>query len=209
MLILGSDPGTSNSGYTVTNITKKTLQILEIGMIESTFKNMTEQTQYKKLTKAERAKLAKQGIKRPTKEHMKSYPPFSEGYATFYNSVNTLLDDYNIECMIAERFQTRGNMGPLIEMVSMQLGTYATLCYQHQIQFRLVVASQWKNAIHKIGGDSYLEDIYQYAHQFGLTPHECDSTGMALYQAEALGLMPLQISLQKWRSTIALYMKKK
>jgi hypothetical protein len=205
MMMLGNDPGTTNSGYTVLNITKKALTILEIGMIESTFKNMTDQVQYKKLTKAERVKLAKQGIKRPGKEHQLSYPAFSDGFATYYNCVNKLLDDYpDIKCMVAERFQTRGNMGPLIEMVSMQLGTNATLCYQRGIQFRLVVASQWKNEINRI---IVLEDIYEYAKQFGLTPHECDSTGMALYQAAYLGIMPLEISLLKWRSAIAKWSK--
>lgn len=205
MIILGCDPGTSNCGYTVTSITAKKLDIKEIGMIESTFHNMTEEIKYKDLTKAEKAKLAKQGIKRPGNEHKKSWPPLAEGFAKYFIAVNKLLDDYEIECMLAERFQTRGNMGPLIEMVSMQLGTMATLCYQRQIKFRLVVASQWKNEINKIGD---LESVYEYAHQFGLTPHECDSTGMALYQADKLGIMPLAISLSKWRQAIAQYMKR-
>lgn len=204
MIILGNDPGTANSGYSVIDITPKRWNYLEIGMIESTFKNMTEQTQYKRITKAARAQAKKKGI-RLTKKDMPSFPPFSEGYSTYFISVNQLLEDYRIECMIAERFQTRGNMGPLIEMVSMQLGTMACLCFQRQVKFRLVVASQWKNTINKI---LPLEDFYTYAHQFGITPHECDSTGMALYQAAHLGIMPLEISLTKWRQALSRHMKK-
>jgi len=204
--ILGCDPGTTNAGYSVVDFTKKTFSILEIGMIESTFKNMTDNVQHKKLTKAQRAKLLKQtGAKRITKDMLPSQPPFSEGFLKYYNSVNKLLGDYNLKGMIAERFQTRGNMGPLIEMVSMQLGVFATLSHQMGFPMRLVVASQWKNRINDI---SNLEDIYTYAHQYGLTPHECDSTGMALYQADHLGIMPLEISLGQWRKAITTYAKR-
>lgn len=205
MQILGNDPGTASFGYTVLDATKRDFKILEIGMIESTIRNLTEERAYKKPTKAEKAKAEKQGI-RLTKNNMPFFVPLTEGFPIYYNCVNQLIEDYKLSWYVAERFQTRGIGGPTIEMVSMMNGITATLCHSNNIKFRYVVASQWKNEINKIGD---LEAIYDYAKQFGLTPHECDSTGIALYQLHKLDYLPLQISLQKWRQSITKYMNKK
>lgn len=196
------DAGTANCGYSVIAISKKNnLRLLDIGQITSTFRNLTEETVYKKPTKAQRTAAAKRGEKL-TKDKLPSFPPFAQSFPSFYNAIDGIFKEYPLNSVIAERFQTRGHGGPLIEMVGIQLGTLKTISHQRNVTARLVIASQWKNRINKL---SNLEDIYDYAKQFGLTPHECDSMGMTLFHAEVLGILPLETSLIQWRSAISAY----
>jgi hypothetical protein len=204
MLGMGYDAGTHNAAYSIIKLSKKSFDFLEIGMIDSTFKNMTDNIIYKKPTKADRAKAKKAGV-RLLKTDMPSFLPLKDEFPKFYKVIEDITNEYKLEYFIGERFQTRGNGGPLIEMVSMQLGVIYTINHMKNIASRLVVASQWKNKVNSI---SNLEDIYAYAHQFNITPHECDSTGMALYQADALGVLPLEISIAQWRRKLSTYVKR-
>lgn len=81
--------------------------------------------------------------------------------------------------MIAERFQTRGNGGPLIEMVSSMLGllggTYP------KIPMKLTIASAWKNKVQK-RFDVDLREIYK---EIAVAPHQLDAALIAIYGLEA------------------------
>lgn len=205
MIGMGFDCGTSNAGYTIASFVKKKFIIHEIGQIESTFNNLTEDVIHKKPTKAERALAKKQGLK--VKDILPSYPPFSECYPIFYNTIMGIYKDHALNFFVGERFQNRGpsSGGPLIEKISVQLGTIAAIGYANGFKTRFVIASQWKNAVNKIAD---LESMYEYAAQFGFTPHECDSSGMLLYQASYLDLLPLETGLSQWRAEIARYYKR-
>lgn len=80
--------------------------------------------------------------------------------------------------MIAERFQTRGNGGPLIEMVSCMLGllggTYP------KMPLKLTIASAWKNKVQK-RFDVDLKEIYPTT---GVQPHQLDAALIGIYGLE-------------------------
>lgn len=204
MIILGNDGGTVNFGYSILKVTPKTLKFLEIGQFINTIKNLTDLPVYKKVTKAERAKAKKKGI-RLTKKNRPFVNPFYESFPIYYNSVNKVFEEYKIDAIIMERFQTRGIGGPLIEMVSMMNGITTTLAHQRKATVKLTPASIWKNAVNKIYS---LDDLYAYGKEFAFTPHECDSSLMALFLADAKGVMTLQTGLSKWKKAISEYAKR-
>lgn len=203
-LMWGNDAGTANYGYTVMPFSKKGFEFSEIGQILSTFKNLNHEEFRRDPTKAQKTAAFKKGIKL-TKKDMPAIPAFQDTYPKFYGVLDEISTTYKFTHAVIERFQTRGNGGPLIEMVGIQLGTMAALAHQRKFQLRLITAGVWKNALNKV---SNLEDVYEYAKQFGLTPHECDSTGMSLYQASILGILPLEKSLPYWRKAISEWAKK-
>lgn len=82
------------------------------------------------------------------------------------------------QALIAERFQTRGNGGPLIELVSVMLGllngTYP------ELPFKFITASTWKNAFnrrHQVD----LKDLYT---QLRMPAHSFDATLIGIYGLE-------------------------
>ena len=78
--------------------------------------------------------------------------------------------------IIAERFQTRGNGGPLIEMVGSMLG----LMHQYKVPMKLTVASAWKNAFNR-RFDVDLKEIYPTT---SVEPHQLDACLLAIYGLE-------------------------
>lgn len=204
MLGLGNDPGSNNSGYTVIDFGKKDWKILEIGMLVSAFGNLTELPKYKPYTKAqkERAKRDKKRLSKKDQPILK--PAFSDAFPVFVNAVDQLFNDYKLGFYVAERFQTRGNGGATIEIISMMNGMLAYKCFLHKVKARFIIASQWKNAINKFID---LEDIYAFAKPLGLTPHECDSCGMLLYEASQKGLINLEQALNVWKKKLHAYAK--
>lgn len=82
----------------------------------------------------------------------------------------------------AERFQTRGNGGPTIELVSSMLGILD--CFG--IPLRFITASTWKNAFNRrftVHSDKALEVMYQHIEK-PLTPHQLDSVLIGVYGLE-------------------------
>ena len=83
MIGFGYDAGTSNAAYSIIDFKPKSFDFIEVGMIDSTFKNLTENVVYKRITKADRAKAKKQGM-RISKKDMPFYPPLNEEFPKFY-----------------------------------------------------------------------------------------------------------------------------
>ena len=88
---------------------------------------------------------------------------------------------YAPNASIAERFQTRGNGGPTIELVSTMNALTMAI---KRMPFKYVVASQWKNAFNKRFNDC-LKDMYA---ECLTTPHQLDAILIGCYGLElALG----------------------
>jgi Holliday junction resolvasome RuvABC endonuclease subunit len=80
------------------------------------------------------------------------------------------------DAIIGERFQTRGNGGPLIEQVSVMLG----LMHQYGVPMKLTVASAWKNAFNR----RFQTDLRQIYPTVSVQPHQLDASLIAIYGLE-------------------------
>jgi hypothetical protein len=78
----------------------------------------------------------------------------------------------------AERFQTRGNSGPLIEFVSCMLGLVAGT--YPKVPFKLTIASSWKNKVQK-RFDVDLKEVYT---ETLVQPHQLDAALIGIYGLE-------------------------
>ncbi len=84
-----------------------------------------------------------------------------------------------ISGIVGERFQTRGNGGPLIEQVSAMLGLIRGR--YPNIPIKLTVASAWKNKIRR-RFDTDLRDIYP---DVDVQPHQLDASLIGVFGLEA------------------------
>lgn len=80
--------------------------------------------------------------------------------------------------VVAERFQTRGHGGPLIEQVSTMLGLIGGHWYETPI--KLVIASSWKQSMQR-RFDIDLKAVYP---QLGVQPHQLDASLIGVYGLE-------------------------
>lgn len=78
--------------------------------------------------------------------------------------------------IIAERFQTRGNGGPLIELVSVMIGVMD----RYDKPIKAIVASQWKNDFKRRFGLD-LKDLYD---DVMVQPHQLDASLIGIYGLE-------------------------
>lgn len=79
--------------------------------------------------------------------------------------------------IILERFQSRGGMGPLIELVTLMLGIILTR-YKRPVKF--ITAATWKNAFHR-KYDAELDSMYKVCKT---PPHQLDATLIGCYGLE-------------------------
>ena len=79
--------------------------------------------------------------------------------------------------IVAERFQTRGNGGPLIEQVSAMLGLVKG---RYHIPVKLTVASTWKNKVQRRFGID-LKEVYAEA---DVQPHQIDACLIGVFGLE-------------------------
>lgn len=85
---------------------------------------------------------------------------------------------YEPRLTIAERFQTRGNGGPTIELVSTMNALFGAV---RRIPYKYIPASQWKVAFNRRWGDDYLKGMYEDCRT---TPHQLDSVLIGVYGLE-------------------------
>lgn len=185
MLILGADPGESNYGYAVVRRGKK-MDILEIGQITDTIKNLTHNLQKPKVR--HKVKTNKNGTKKPTK-WKDELPPLQDVLPLYYNTILSIYADYpDVEETYVERFQTRGVKSKSVETVSMMNGVTATMCMQRETKFHCIIAGTWKNAINK---HLDLEELYKFGKSLGFSPHEIDATCIGLTRGGTIPPPPL------------------
>lgn len=77
--------------------------------------------------------------------------------------------------IIIERFQSRGGMGPLIEIISLMLGIILQR-YKRPVKF--ITAATWKNAFHRRFDPLELDDMYKVCRT---PPHQLDATFIGCY----------------------------
>jgi len=109
--------------------------------------------------------------------------------------------------MIAERFQTRGNGGPLIEQVSCMLGILRGTYPDTSI--KLTIASAWKNSMNRRFADEFRGhalyanekgefDLRQVYDHIDVQPHQLDASLIGIYGLEqGLGL-DIDFDLHEW-----------
>lgn len=86
---------------------------------------------------------------------------------------------YSPDLVIAERFQTRGNGGPTIELVSTM---NALLGAMRRIPYKYIPASQWKVPFNRRWGDKeFLKGLYA---DCLTTPHQLDAVLIGIYGLE-------------------------
>lgn len=103
---------------------------------------------------------------------------FMSASALFMAEVQRWVTLYQPHGIIAERFQTRGLGGPLIEMVSSMLGLLRGM--YPQLPIKLVTAASWKNNYQR-RFEFQLDDVYPLCRT---TPHQLDACFIGTYGLE-------------------------
>jgi hypothetical protein len=98
----------------------------------------------------------------------------------FLEEMDRWITEFQPRGIVAERFQTRGIGGPLIEQVSSMLGLLAGR--YHTLPVKLITAATWKNAFHRRFDTVTLDDLYR---ESLTTPHQLDSCFIGIYGLEA------------------------
>ena len=104
---------------------------------------------------------------------------FAQGRELFLSEVARWVDTFKPNGIIAERFQTRGNGGPLIECVGVMLGLLAGSYAKLPVTF--ITASTWKNAYHARFAGSDLKLTYT---SLRVPPHQLDASLIGCFGLE-------------------------
>jgi hypothetical protein len=102
---------------------------------------------------------------------------FNQKSSAFIHELDTWMQ-FAPDGIVAERFQTRGNSGPLIEYVSSMLGLIKGIYWDTPI--KLTIASAWKNRVQRRFGID-LKEIYP---QIGVQPHQLDAALIGVFGLE-------------------------
>lgn len=103
---------------------------------------------------------------------------FNDNRVTFLSEIGPWMQ-HSPDGIIAERFQTRGNGGPLIELVSAMLGLLGAKYPRTKI--KLTVASAWKNKLQR----RFNVDLKEIYPQVNVQPHQLDAALIGVYGLEA------------------------
>lgn len=103
---------------------------------------------------------------------------YLEHRKAFTDELERWLKLFKPDLLIAERFQTRGNGGPLIELVSTMNGVIGML--RPKTQFKFVTAATWKNKFNR-RFPVQLDELYANCLT---TPHALDATLIGCYGLE-------------------------
>ena len=103
---------------------------------------------------------------------------FTQARRNFLHEIGKWVRVFKPKAIIGERFQTRGNGGPLIEFVSVMLGMLAGK--YEKLPIRLITASTWKNKFNRRFGVD-LKELYP---TLSITPHAFDASLIGVYGLE-------------------------
>jgi hypothetical protein len=104
---------------------------------------------------------------------------FTSSSEKFMAEVDRWTSCYSPHALIAERFQTRGNSGPLIEYCSAMLALIRGI--NRTIPFKAITAATWKNAWHRRFEPLQLDDMYKLTLT---TPHQLDAIFIGIFGLE-------------------------
>jgi hypothetical protein len=106
-----------------------------------------------------------------------------DSVSQFLGELEILFHTIEPDVVVIERFQTRGLMGTTVELVGFMIGIVAGFIHRRNSDHglntmtKLVVASQWKNAVNKKTDLSRMYSLLDGPHQH----HRLDAMMMALY----------------------------
>jgi hypothetical protein len=112
----------------------------------------------------------------------------------FLEEIDRWIDVFKPNGIVVERFQTRGNSGPLIEYVGVMIG----LLGGYRMPIKAITASTWKNDFHRRFDPLTLDSLYN---ECAITPHQLDSCFIGIYGLEKgigsrLDFDPVKIAIQ-------------
>lgn len=147
--VLSCDPGTANFAYAVTRIRIK--QPFRFKLLESGM------------------------IQNPVRDLTGLLVDQTKA---FEDEIQSLIDQYGVNVIIAERFMNRGRNGNTGELVSFMLGLMMKIPETH---LTLITAAQWKNAFNKFQD---LKELYkEMKRRCKMEPHPIDAACMSIYSA--------------------------
>ena len=108
-------------------------------------------------------------------------------------------EDWRVTHAIYERFQSRRLTTPAIELVGVMGGVMLIVMHgMYRKRVRAIVASEWKRAVDKAGGEGTLQAQYDFAAEYGIKPHTVDSIGIGCYGAAGYaGRLPFPLETYK------------
>lgn len=144
--ILGLDPGKNNFAFSVVEL-------------------RTNPTRYR---------IIEHGM---IKSPVQSMNGLDSGYElkVFAAEIRRLKKKHKIDYAVGERFMTRGNGGPLIEIISYMLGAVGTI---FGTECCWLSAAIWKNAFNKRYD---LKEFYEELKPYGIPTHRIDAISIGLY----------------------------
>lgn len=127
------------------------------------------------------------------KEAVKDVINCQKAALDFKNKLVDLKTKYDFDCIVAERFQTRGLRGKTVECINIMLGII--LNEFQDMDVTLLTAATWKN---RYNTNSSLNDLYLDLKdaQCGIKPalrktiHELDCSLMGIYRACVIFKLP-------------------
>lgn len=102
----------------------------------------------------------------------------------YIKEISQLVVEYDVDFIIAERYQSRRMGGTTIELVNMMLGTLRGIAHVKNTPLKVMPASQWKVPLKNKEFD--LEALYKEAKVFKVSDHEVDACFIGLYGAFTL-----------------------
>lgn len=172
LTILGLDPGTTSFGFCVLDVFKRPRAGITL-------------------------KIRKHGMILATLRNLTQPGRMRFEREAFEVELDLLLSE-GVTHIIAERYMLRaGSGGTTIESVNQMLG----IVFGRNFPTRIIPASQWKNAVHRQGGEGCLEELYaEVKGAAKITPHQADACHIAYFGAWELARkhipqMPLPIPL--------------
>lgn len=120
-------------------------------------------------------KIIASGMVRNTLRDLKVLTPRSIG--VFLAEIQALVDEYQTDSMILERYMSRRMGGTTIELVNIMIGALFAEFQRKLVRFKFIPSAQWKNEWNRIG------DLEQFYTQCECVVHQVDAIGIGMYGA--------------------------
>lgn len=153
--ILSCDPGSRNFGWSILEGKKVTRN----GRVKITFRILAN------------------GMCPCPISQVKGSKELKDAQKAYQDWILGLVKKYNVDAICAERFMTRGLLGPLVEMVGIMIGI-AMSC-TGELPFKVFPAATWKNAVKRNTGEKdFLNSLYK---KTKVLPHQLDAALMGVW----------------------------